>query len=107
MSKLIDIKLTPIYSPICQTLIYEEQSSKLVNDKSNDLEDSKELLIIRLEGTIIAYATFYVVDGVKMNLKSLHFRSIIKDHSLGSYWLTRLLQRRFKKEYYLEFLLAS
>lgn len=102
MNTVIDVKLTSICSPICQALIYE---GGLFQDAR--LNNCKELLVVRLDGTVIAYSTFDVSNENDILVKSLHFRSVIKDQSLGAYWLSRLLKRRLKERTYLNFLLDS
>lgn len=107
MKKIIEIKLLPIWSPTCQALI-QEQVALQKNIDANDLTaDCKELLVIRLDRTLIAYATFDLFDGQIMRLNSLHFRNILKDHNLAQYWLSRHLNRILDKKCYLSFLIAS
>ncbi|MFT6910266.1 MAG: hypothetical protein ACJAS1_006994 [Oleiphilaceae bacterium] len=63
--------------------------------------------MIRLDGVVIAYGTFEVIDNTDIIIKSLHFRSIIKDHTLAEYWLSRQLKRYLRNTPYLNFLLSS
>jgi hypothetical protein len=107
MHKNIDVKLTSIYSPICQTLIHETVQNQLSESKQTLLEDSTELLIIRLDNTVIGFALFELTSSQELILDSIHFRSIIKDHTLGEYCLSRLLKRHLKNSNYNQFLLAS
>jgi hypothetical protein len=107
MHKVIDVKLTSIFSPICQTLIHESIQNQLDESKKLLLDKSTELLIIRLDGTVIGYALFELINGEEVVLNSIHFRSVIKDHTLGEYWFSRLLKRRLKNSSYNQFLLAS
>jgi len=106
MHKIINVKLTSIFSPICQTLIHEDAQKIKTQSQDKCLKNCTELLIIRLDGTIIGYATFDVVDYVHVNINSLHFRAIIKDHALGEYWLSRQLKRHLRKNTYFNFKLA-
>ncbi|WP_019614451.1 hypothetical protein [Psychromonas ossibalaenae] len=107
MHKVVDLKLTPIFSPVCQALIHEQIQDYSQESQSELYDNYSELLIIRLDGTVIGYSTFDVEDGDMISVNSLHFRSIIKDHALSEYWLSRLLKRRLSKNNYLQFLLAS
>lgn len=107
MHKFIDVKLTSIFSPICQALIHESIKNQLDESKKSLLDKSTELLIIRLDGTVIGYALFELINGEELVLNSIHFRSVIKDHTLGEYWFSRLLKRRLKNRSYHQFLLAS
>ena len=107
MHKVIDVKLTSIFSPICQTLIHESIKNQLDESKKLLLEKSTELLIIRLDGTVIGFALFELINGEELVFNSVHFRSVIKDHTLGEYWFSRLLKRRLKNSSYNQFLLAS
>ncbi|WP_028864925.1 hypothetical protein [Psychromonas aquimarina] len=107
MHKVVDLKLTPIFSPICQTLIHEQIQDYFEDSQSELYDNYSELLIVRLDGTVIGYGTFDVEDGDMISVNSLYFRNIIKDHALGEYWLSRLLKRRLSKNNYLQFLLDS
>ncbi len=107
MHKAIDVKLTSIFSPICQTLIHESLQYELDESKQALIDKSTELLVIRMDSTVIGYAIFELVNGEELVLDSIHFRSIIKDHTLGEYWFSRLLKRRLKNSSYNQFLLAS
>ncbi len=107
MHKVIDLKLTPIFSPICQTLIHEQIQDYLQESQSELYDNYRELLIIRLEGTVIGYGTFDLEDGDMISVNSLYFRNIIKDHALSEYWLSRLLKRHLSKNNYMQFVLAS
>lgn len=107
MHKIINVKLTSIFSPICQTLLQENAQSLNTQSKNKCLDNCTELLIIRLDGTIIGYGTFDLVDDIYVKINSLHFRKIVKDQSLGEYWLSRQLKRHLREKTYLNFLLAS
>jgi hypothetical protein len=107
MSKNIDLKITSIFSPICQTLIHETVPSQLSESIQKLLKTSKELLIIRLNNTVIGYALFKLVNDVDFVLDSIHFRSLIKNHSIGEYCFSRLLTRRLKNANYNQLLLGS
>ncbi|WP_022942459.1 hypothetical protein [Psychromonas hadalis] len=107
MHKVIDVKLTSIFSPVCQALIHETLQNQLDESKQALLNNSTELLIIRLDNTVIGYALFELLNGEELVLNSIHFRSIIKDHTLGEYWFSRLLKRHLKNRSYNQFLLAS
>lgn len=107
MHKIIDIKLTSIFSPVCQTLIHENAKQQGTKSKNNHLDNCSELLIVRLDGTVIAFSTFEVINEIKVHVKSLHFRNIVKDHSLAEYWLSRYLKRYLRKNSYLHFMLSS
>lgn len=107
MHKVIDVKLTSIFSPICQTLIHENVHNQLDDSARKVLENSSDLLVIRLDNTVVGYAIFELMQGEELVLDSIYFRSIIKDHMLGEYWLTRLLKRRLKNNTYNQFLLDS
>ena len=107
MHKIIDVKLTSIFSPVCQTLIHENTQQQVTQSKGEWLNNCAELLVIRLDGTVIAYGTFEIVDDINISVNSLHFRDIIKDHTLGEYWLSRQLKRYLRNNTYLNFLLAS
>ena len=104
MNKIIGVKLTSVFSPICQTLIYETLCQK---SAPAWLDSCTELLVVRLDGVVIAYGTFNVVDDINISINSLHFRNIIKDHSLAEYWLSRQLKRHLRNTPYLKFLLSS
>ncbi|HEY7867004.1 MAG TPA: hypothetical protein VIC51_13515 [Psychromonas sp.] len=106
MHKIINVKLTSIFSPICQTLLQEDAQKFKIHSKDKCLDNCTELLIIRLDGTIIGYGTFDLVDDTYVNINSLHFREIVKDHALGEYWLSRQLKRHLRKNTYLNFQLA-
>ena len=103
MNKIINVKLTSVFAPICQTLLHESAQKLKIQSQDKYLDNCTELLIIRFDGTIIGYATFDVVDYVYVSINSLHFRSIIKDHALGEYWLSRQLKRHLRKNTYLNF----
>jgi len=106
MHKIINVKLTSVFSPICQTLLQEDAQRIKTQSQYKCLNNCTELLIIRLDGTIIGYATFDVVDYVYVSINTLHFRAIIKDHALGEYWLSRQLKRHLRKHTYLNFKLG-
>ena len=107
LNKMIDARITSIFSPICQTMIHENMQESSRQERDNRLNSCTELLIIRLNGTVIGYAIFDVLDNVNMIIRSLHFRSLIKDHTLGEYWLSRQLNRHLRNNTYHNFLLAS
>ena len=107
MHKVIDVKLTSIYSPICQTLIHESVQNQRDQSQQTLLDNSTELLVIRMDNTVIGYALFQLANDDKLVVDSIHFRSVIKDHSLCEYWCSRLLNRRLKKSSYNQLLLAS
>ena len=107
MHKAVDVKMTSIFSPICQTLIHETPRQQDAQSENDWLESCTELLIVRLDGTVIAYATFEVIDNIHVSVKSLHFRSIIKDRSLAEFWVSRHLKRYLRKNSYMQFLLMS
>lgn len=103
MHKIINVKLTSIFSPICQTLIQESTQRLKTQSQDKSLDKCTELLIFRLDGTIIGYGTFDLVDDIYVQINSLHFRDIIKDHTLGEFWLSRQLKRHLRKNTYLNF----
>jgi hypothetical protein len=107
MRKNIDVKLTSISSPICQALIHETVQNQLSESKQILLDNSTELLIIRLDNTVIGYALFELTNDQELILDFFHFRGVIKDHTLGEYCLCRLLKRRLKHSNYNQFLLTS
>lgn len=105
MNKIIDITATSIFSPLCQTLINEttiQQRCELTA-----IDGASELLIIRLDGVVIAYTTFTVVDNLDIEINDIHFRSIIKDQTLAEYWLSRQLKRFLRNNTYHNVRLAS
>lgn len=107
MHKVIDIRLTSVLSPICQTLIHESLQNKSDQSTCKLLSNSRDLLVVRQDNTVIGYALFELTDTDELALSSVYFRSIVKDHSLGEYWLSRLLKRHLKNSSYHQFLLAS
>ncbi len=107
MHKLVDIKLTSIFSPICQALIHESLQDQFDESNQTLLDNSAELLVIRADNTVIGYALFELIDGKEFVLGSTYFRGVIKDHCLGEYCVSRLLQRQLKNSSYEQFLLAS
>ncbi len=107
MNESIDVRLTPISSPISQALLFESTQKEFGESKKALIENRGDLLIIRSHDTVIGYALFELVDGDKLVLDSIHFRSVIKNHTLGEYCLCRLLKRRLKNSSYNQFLLAS
>lgn len=105
MNKNIDAKVTSIFSPLCQTLLSE---TAWLNDiERSSIETSAELLVIRLNGVVIGYTTFDVVNRLDMRINNIYFRSIIKDHNLAEYWLSRQLKRYLRNNSYHSSLLAS
>jgi len=107
MNKIIDIKLMSVFSPTCQALIHENDPQCAIQYKDKCLDSCKELLVIRFDGTLIAYSTFDLIDDDTLSINSLHFRNIIKDRALGEYWLSRQLKRYLRDTTYINFLLAS
>jgi len=107
MQKVIDVKLTSIFSPVCQALIYENSHNVLNESTRKLLDNNSELLVIRLDSTVIGYASVKSLEDDEQVLDAICFRSIIKDHALGEYWLTRLLKRHLKNNNDKPFLLAS
>jgi hypothetical protein len=107
MHKVIDVKLTSIFSPICQTLIHEIIQLQEKKSRVKWLDCCTELLVVRLDGVLVGFVTFDVIDDIHIAVNSLHFRNIIKDHSLAEYWLSRYLKRYLRKNTYMHFLLAS
>ena len=106
MHKIIDVKLTSVFSPICQTLIHENRHQQGTKLKKEWLDNCTELLIVRLDGVLIGFVTFEVIDDIHVTVNSLHFRNIIKDHSLAEFWLSRHLKRYLSKNSYMQFLLT-
>ncbi|WP_354623544.1 hypothetical protein [Psychromonas sp. MME2] len=105
MNKIIDITATSLFSPLCQTLINEtsiEQRCELIN-----IGIASELLIIRLDGVVIGYTTFTVVDNLDIEINNIYIRSIIKDQTLAEYWLSRHLKRFLRNNTYHNVRLAS
>jgi len=96
MHKIVKINLTSIFSPICQTLLNEQLSLQQQQQQSSSdlLENCFELLVIRLQGTVIAFCTCKVIDGRNVQVNTMHFRNIIKDHEFAKYWLSRLLKKQ-------------
>lgn len=107
MHKVIDVKLTSVFSPICQALIHESLQNKLDESTHQLLENSSDLLVIRQDSTVIGYALFENTGKNVFSLNSLYFRDIVKEHSLGEYALSRLVKRHLNKSGYNQFLLAS
>ena len=105
--KIVDIKLLPVSSPICQVLI-QEQMAFHKNMKLTDLiANCKEILVIRIDGRLIAYGTFDLYESQIMRINSLHFRDVFQHHTVGQYWLSRYVKRKLEKRCYLNFLIAS
>jgi hypothetical protein len=107
MPKIIDVKLTSIFSPVCQTLINENSKQQETKSIDESLANCTELLIIRLDGSVIAFGTFEVINEIRVHIKSLHFRNIVKDHSFAEFWLSRYLKRFLRKTSYLHFMLSA
>jgi len=105
--KIVDIKLLPISSPTCQVLIQEQMAFQKEMKLIELTADCKEILVIRLDGRLIAYGTFDLYEGQIMRINSLHFRDIFQHHVLGQYWLSRYVKRKLEKKCYLNFLIAS
>ncbi len=70
-------------------------------------DDCSELLVVRLDGSVIACGTFDVIDDEKIEIEKLFFRQTIKNMTLTEYWLTRVLKRQIENNTYLQFLLDS
>lgn len=105
--KKVEISLLPISSPTCQVLI-QEQLALQNNTKCQDfLVKCKELLVIRVEQSLVAYGTFDLYDGQIMRVNSLHFRDILSNHVVAQYWLSRYVKRKLEKQCYFNFLIAS
>jgi len=102
MHNAIDVKLTSIFSPTCQALIHENKSDVT----QHLLDNSSELLIIRLDNTIIGYASLKSLNDEQV-LDSIYFRNVIKDHILGEQWFTNLLKHHLENDGHNSFLLAS
>jgi hypothetical protein len=107
MTEVIDIKLTSIFSPICQALIQESSQNQLSASTTELLSKSRDLLIVRHGNTVIGYALLELTDDSNFSLNFLYFRNIVKDRALGEYWLSRLIKRHLRKTSYNQLLLAS
>jgi hypothetical protein len=107
MKKNVDIKLLPISSPTCQVLIQEQMAFHKDMKLVDLIADCKEILVIRIDGRLIAYGTFDLFDSQIMRINSLHFRDVFQHHSIGQYWLSRYLKRKLDKRCYFNFLIAS
>jgi len=107
MHKAIDVKLTSIFSPTCQALIHENQHNQSDDATQRLLDNSSELLVIRLENTVIGYASLKSMSCDEQVLDSIYFRNVIKDHILGEQWFTGLLKRHLENNAHNSFLLAS
>lgn len=105
MHKLVKVNLTSIFSPICQALINENSIIQEITPSTSALKDCVELLVIRLQGTVIAFCSFTVVEGYRLQVNSIHYRKANKDHELAAYWLSRSLQKYLSNKIYLQFLL--
>jgi len=106
LMKNVDIKLLSVLSPTCQVLIQEQLALQKDNIK-NLMAECKEVLVIRINGTLVAYGTFDLYDGQIMRINTLHFRDMFQDHVLAQYWLSRYIKRQLEKKCYLNFLIAS
>ena len=106
MHKVLDIKLTSIFSPTCQTLINESTKQQGTKSKKECLTDYQELLIVRLDGILIGFVTFDLIDDIHLTINSLHFRNIIKDQAFAEFWLSRYLKRYLRKKCYMQLLLS-
>ena len=107
MHRIIDVKLTSIFSPVCQTLLHETVQRSETKSIKEWLDNCSELLVVRLDGTLIGFVTFEVIDNIHVTINSLHFRNIIKDHSLAEFWLSRHLKRYLRKNSYMHLLLTD
>jgi hypothetical protein len=107
MHKVIDVKLTSIVSPICQTLIHEMTQQQGKKCQIEWLNKCTELLVVRLDGVLVGFVTFDVIDDIHIAVNSLHFRNLIKDHSLAEFWLSRYLKRYLRKNSYMHLLLVD
>jgi len=107
MHKAIDVKLTSIFSPTCQALIHESSLNQIEGSAQKLLDNSSELLVIRLENTVIGYASLKSMGGGEQALDSIYFRNTIKDHILGEQWFTSLVKRHLENNSHNTFLLAS
>ena len=103
MHEIVKIKLTSIFSPICQTLLNEQLSLQQQQSSSDLFENSFELLVIRLQGTVIAFCTCKVIDARNVQISTMHFRNVIKDHEFAKYWLSRLLKKQLNNKNLLPF----
>jgi len=105
--KNVDIKLLPISSPICQVLIQEQIALQKDEPLDNSIANCKEMLVIRIDGNLVCYGTFDLFDGQIMRINNLHFRDILKNHTVAQYWLSRCIKRKLEKKCYFNFLIAS
>lgn len=105
--KIVDIKLLPVSSPICQVLIQEQMAFQKEMHLNDLIANCKEILSIRLDGRLIAYGTFDLYEGQIMRINSLHFRDVFQHHVIGQYWLSRYVRRKLERKCYLNFLIAS
>jgi len=103
---VIDIKLLPISSPTCQTLIQEQMATQSNSKLSNLMVSSKEILVIHLKDKLIAYGTFDLFEGQIIRISSLFFRDIFKQHMIGQYWLSRYLKRELSHKVYESFMIG-
>jgi hypothetical protein len=104
MHKIVKINLTSIFSPICQTLL-NEQLAVQQQSSSNLLGNCFELLVIRLQGTVIAFCTCKVIDARNVQINAMYFRNVLKDHEFAKYWLSRFLKKHLHNKNNLSFLL--
>ena len=105
--KNVDIKLLPISSPICQVLIQEQIALQKEVPLDNFIVNCKEMLVIRIDGNLVCYGTFDLLNGQIMRINNLHFRDILKNHMVAQYWLSRCIKRKLEKKCYFNFLIAS
>ncbi|MEG3754014.1 hypothetical protein [Psychromonas arctica] len=105
--KVVDIKLLPVSSPTFQALIQEQVAVQKETKLVDLIAECKEILAIRLDGRLIAYATFDLLNGQTMRINSLHFRDLFQHHVLAQYWLSRHVKRKIADKCYLNFLIAS
>ena len=107
MHKSLSVQLTSIFSPLCQTLMCEDNKEELMENHKKLQNNCTELFIIRFQNNVIAYATFDVIDEVHIRINSLCFRAVVKDIPLTEYWLSRQLKSFFCEKCYRYFLQAS
>jgi len=92
MHKTINVTLCANFSPTCQVLIYEVIGALPEQAKSEFLANCDELLVISLEGSVIAFCPFNINNGWNASIESLYLRNVIKNKELTRYWLSRQLK---------------
>ncbi|WP_372882222.1 hypothetical protein [Psychromonas sp.] len=107
MHKTIEITVCSKFSPTCQLLINEVLNAQAKESKSDLLDNCSELLVVRLQGAVIAFCTVDVIDGEGVVLGPLHLRDVVEKKELINYWLPRLLKRHLILNPYPELLAAS